>query len=78
LLLCPGTCPEYNVTVHGDGRTVLTTGTRFADPASVLYREWATVTQDVVLPGAHDDRIAPGHSPRHSSSSRKLISDLRS
>jgi hypothetical protein len=57
---CYGTCPEYKVTIHGDGRVVFTTETRpAADPESAYYREAAAIHQGIVLPGTHEDRIAP-------------------
>jgi hypothetical protein len=57
---CFGTCPEYRVTIHGDGRVVFTTETRpAADAESAYYREFATIYQGIVLPGTHEDRIAP-------------------
>jgi hypothetical protein len=47
---CFGTCPEYKVTIHGDGRVVFTTE----------IRQGRTSTVGVVLPGTHEDRIDPG------------------
>jgi hypothetical protein len=47
---CEGACPEYEVTIHGDGRVVFTTDWRV--PQSI----WPGV---MVLPGTHADRISP-------------------
>lgn len=49
---CEGSCPEYKVTIHGDGRVVFTTETQ-------PYRKLAAIVQGVVLPGTHEDQIAP-------------------
>jgi hypothetical protein len=46
---CLGTCPNYKVTIRGDGRVVFTTETL----------PGLTSTIGVVLPGTHEDRIAP-------------------
>jgi hypothetical protein len=55
---CYGTCPQYKVTIHGDGRVVFTTEAEPADPASAFHREFAAIRQGVVLPGTHEDRVA--------------------
>jgi hypothetical protein len=44
---CEGGCPEYKVTIHGDGRVVFMT-----EPARALM-------QAILLPGTHEDQIAP-------------------
>src|SRR5262245_24789550 len=46
---CFGACPGYKVTIHGDGRVVFTTQTGPDE----------TSAAGVVLPGTHEDRIAP-------------------
>jgi hypothetical protein len=54
---CYGTCPDYSVTVHGDGRVVfLTEGA--TDAVSGLHRSNAP-SSGVLVPGRHEDRIDP-------------------
>jgi hypothetical protein len=56
---CFGVCPAYKVSIHGDGLVVFTTELRPDEPASALFA--ATEKREgVVLPGTHEDRIAPG------------------
>jgi hypothetical protein len=55
---CRGTCPEYNVTIHGDGRVVFTTET-YTGSESAVASHRQLVAQGVVLPGTHEDWIAP-------------------
>lgn len=55
---CFGTCPDYKVTIQGDGRVSFTTATAPADPVSSVHREFS-MSQGVLFPGTHEDRIAP-------------------
>ena len=48
---CLGTCPNYKVTIHGDGRLVFTTDIAPAVPEF-------TIVPGVLSPGTHEDRIA--------------------
>lgn len=55
---CYGTCPDYKVTIYGDGRVSFTTGTEPTGRVLGSHRQFA-VSQGVLLPGTHEDRIAP-------------------
>jgi hypothetical protein len=55
---CLGTCPEYKVTIHDDGRVLFTTET-YTGPESAVASHRQLVAQGVALPGTHEDRIAP-------------------
>lgn len=55
---CFGTCPDYQVTIFGDGRVVFTTDDAPTDGVAALHRHFA-MSQGVLLPGRHEDRIAP-------------------
>jgi hypothetical protein len=48
---CYGVCPEYEVTIHGDGRVIFT--------ASASHGFAEILHQGVVWPGTHEDRIDP-------------------
>lgn len=54
---CFGTCPDYKVTIHGDGRVVFTTETDPIDPADALHSSYFAQTDGVLLVGTHEDRI---------------------
>ncbi|PJG45483.1 hypothetical protein CAF53_22350 [Sphingobium sp. LB126] len=55
---CLGICPDYKVTIHGDGRIVFTTETSPTDRVAGLHRKFAPV-RGVFLPGTHEDRVDP-------------------
>jgi hypothetical protein len=55
---CFGSCPDYRVTVFGDGRVVFTTETKPADEVAGVHRQFA-MSQGVLLPGTHTDLIEP-------------------
>jgi hypothetical protein len=52
---CLGSCPDYKVTIHGDGRVVFTAKTAF----HAMSGDSTVMPDGVVWPGTHEDRIAP-------------------
>jgi hypothetical protein len=54
---CEGVCPEYKVTIQGDGRVVFTTNTA-PGRESAAHQDWVMM-HTMLLPGTHEDRIAP-------------------
>lgn len=55
---CFGACPDYSVTIHGDGRVVFETDGEATDLVSGLHRAMA-FSSGVLVRGRHDDRIDP-------------------
>jgi len=55
---CYGSCPAYQVTIHGDGLVHFTTGTSPVDAVDAVHRRFARA-RGVLLPGTHEDRIQP-------------------
>lgn len=61
---CFGSCPDYRVTIHGDGRVIFSPrGDVPGDPVGMLHREFNG--DNVIWPVRHEDRIEP-----------KLVTDL--
>jgi hypothetical protein len=56
---CEGPCPEYRVTIHGDGRVVFTTDWRVPESAIAIHHRLSIMQQGILLPGTHEERIAP-------------------
>ena len=55
---CYGSCPDYKVTIFGDGRVLFTTDTSPANAEASVHRAYAR-SVGVLLPGTHEDKIAP-------------------
>ncbi|MGO4503617.1 MULTISPECIES: DUF6438 domain-containing protein [unclassified Dyella] len=55
---CYGSCPAYNVTIHGDGLVQFTTGASPIDGVDALHRQFAR-SSSVLLPGTHEDKVRP-------------------
>lgn len=53
---CYGLCPDYSVTIHGDGRVVFSTGAEAIDAVSTIHRTMS-FSRGVLVPGRHEDRI---------------------
>ncbi len=53
---CFGSCPDYSVTIHGDGRVVFSTDGEPTDAVSGLHRSYA-FSSGVLVRGRHEDRI---------------------
>jgi hypothetical protein len=54
---CYGECPDYVVTIAGDGSVVFTTEHRPVDPVAGVFREYSR-TPGVLLPGTHRTKIS--------------------
>lgn len=55
---CFGTCPDYIVTISGDGSVVFTTDHRPVDPVAGIHREFSR-SVGVLVPGTHRTKIDP-------------------
>jgi hypothetical protein len=55
---CFGNCPDYRVTISGDGSVVFTTEDRPIDPVAGVFREFSP-SSGVAVPGTHRARIDP-------------------
>jgi hypothetical protein len=53
---CFGSCPDYIVTISGDGSVVFTTDHRPVDPVAGVHREFSR-SMGVLLPGTHRTKI---------------------
>ncbi len=53
---CYGSCPDYSVTIHGEGRVVFSTNNEPTDPVSGVHRSQAP-SSGVLVPGRHEDWI---------------------
>ncbi|MCB2065787.1 MAG: hypothetical protein KDE15_04000 [Erythrobacter sp.] len=55
---CYGSCPDYSVTIEGDGRVVFVSTDRPVDPVSQVHRQFSR-SDGVLLGGHHEIRIPP-------------------
>jgi hypothetical protein len=55
---CLGSCPDYKVTLRGNGRVIFSTNISPADPVSGLHRRFA-ILPGVLFPGVHGDDVKP-------------------
>jgi ankyrin repeat protein len=55
---CLGFCPDYLVTISGDGSVTFTTDYRPGDPVAGIHREFSRST-GVLVPGTHHIKIDP-------------------
>jgi hypothetical protein len=55
---CFGMCPDYIVTISGDGSAVFTTDYRPVDPVAGVHREFSR-SVGVLVPGTHRTKIDP-------------------
>jgi ankyrin repeat protein len=55
---CFGMCPDYIVTISGDGSVVFTTDHRPLDPVAGVHREFSR-SVGVLVPGTHRTKIDP-------------------
>lgn len=56
---CYGSCPDYIVTISGDGTVVFTTDHRPVDSVAEVHREFSR-SVGVLVPGTHRTKINPG------------------
>ncbi|OAN63151.1 hypothetical protein A7X12_01395 [Sphingomonas sp. TDK1] len=55
---CYGQCPDYRVTVHGDGRVEFDSG-EYHSPGTAAQAHLDTIGNNVLLPGRHLARVDP-------------------